>query len=213
MTPIGSDQVTVTDTPAVGGIVPVGISLTEPYLLAGVAQPITAQETITTTADFTAIARGEPPRSAVVAPDTVRIADTPKVGVNPHLVPAVETITAADTPTIDVGFHGNITRSETVTVRDTVRILGRVYETYTPLGGIANDAPCGGIVNDAVSGGYAGVRTITVGEALRLGPTTLLGPDTRLRSAGSRTAPPLGGEITVGARGGEVMVDVLAGVY
>jgi hypothetical protein len=214
MTPTASDQVTITDTPTVGGIIPVAISLTEPYVLAGVAQPITAQEIITTTAEFTAIARGEPPRSAVVSPESVRIVDTPNVGVNPHLIPVVETVTVtATTASADVGSHRDITRTETVTVRDTVRILGLVYETYTPLGGIANDAPCGGIVNDAVSGGYASVRTIAVGEALRLGPDTLLGPDTRLRSEGCRTAPPLGGEIMVGARGGEVEVDVLAGVY
>jgi hypothetical protein len=214
MTPTASDQVTITDTPTVGGIIPVAISLTEPYVLAGVAQPITAQEIITTTAEFTAIARGEPPRSAVVSPESVRIVDTPNVGVNPHLVPVAESVTVtATTVGADVGSHRDIIRTETVTVRDTVRVLGRVYETYTPLGGIANDTPCGGIVNDAVSGGYAGVRTTVTGTALRLGPTTLLGPDTQLQSDPCQTAPPLGGEIKVGARGGEVMVDVLAGVY
>jgi hypothetical protein len=149
----GAETITTTDTGTVGGIIPVSVSLTEPYLLAGVAQPITAQETITTTAEFTAIARGEPPRSAVVAPDPVRITDAVQAGVNPYLIPVAETVTVTDTGTADVGSHGNITRTETIKVRDTARVLAPVHETYTPLGGIINDTISGGDVANQARGG------------------------------------------------------------
>ena len=177
-----SESITATDTVAVAvqpSMVTAGdtITATDTATVLPPIVPVTAADTVTT-AD-TAYAGGD---HRVVATDSVIAADTPTVLVTTRKVTASDTVTVTTTPRILTSTI-RVVATDSIVATDTgaVRGMGYTPETYSPLGGLANDAISGGSMVNLVRGGVIMVN----GH---------------------------GGVINDESAGGEVQMDVLAGV-